>query len=761
MSLRFPVFSSLPLALFGWAMVFVLLWWPVDHAAALVANSELRYLNLLASAAATLAAWSVSKLLPHRWTQSLLVLGLLMALCLRITHLGLIKFSGAGFTLEFFLHLEWQSVRLALAQYPWLAALLSGLLMALGALIWRLTRGPARVPTALAAGALMLALGLAGFSRAGLPEYQLLRAWQNWTSPLSIEIAPERLARWQGLPWLDTDIPHKRFLQAYAPERPLNLVLIYLESVGTPLIAHPRWPGLMPRLATLQSEHALLPGLHASSFITIEGLINSQCGSLLPFQRDSDTYASGERVFEGMSCLGDVLRTAGYTQSYLGGASMGFAGKGAFLSAHGYDHLLGYEHWQSLGMHARPGTWGLADADLFAQAEQEIARLRGENRPFNLTLLTIGTHLPGYRYEECAGYAPAQALAQHERDFLDALHCTDQLLGDFVDRLQTSGVLDDTLVIVTADHHVFPNPDMRALFDAAVDDRRLPLLALGPVRARPDTGLHAAGFDLAPTVLDLLGIRHNARFMLGRSLLQPQSQDRSYLPNRYLGVLDGAAMEPAPDCPPGVSGLQLPLNACDHSELLRLLGASANRMTSPPPRLVCDTTAVTGMQLDLAGEQTLEFWFAGEPQLRRFVWNSRPLQSARSGLYHMSIDTQGRVTDRQFLPADGSLEQHATLARHASTSDAGGLSLLAWLPSLVDAAELQPQDNDFARELTALLPRFQTSVAGAWWLRPGSGIAQSEVAADVDSRLELWLSPELCADALRDALGDSLAPPSI
>src|SRR5690606_36832753 len=105
-----------------------------------------------------------------------------------------------------------------------------------------------------------------------------------------------------------------------------------------------------------------------------------------------------------------------------------------------------------------------------------------------------------------------------EERFLNTASCTDQLLGIWLERLQLDGVLDDTVVVITADHHVFPNPEMKRLFgEKAVLDRRLPLVVLGTdVHALTEVG---SSYDLAPTLLDLLDIEHNARFALGRSLL--------------------------------------------------------------------------------------------------------------------------------------------------------------------------------------------------------------------------------------------------
>src|SRR5690606_6294098 len=147
------------------------------------------------------------------------------------------------------------------------------------------------------------------------------------------------------------------------------------------------------------------------------------------------------------------------------------------------------------------GTWGVSDADLFEQATLELARLREEGGPFNLTLLTIGTHLPGFAYEECDAYGDGS------RRFLNAVHCTDQLLHRWISRLEAEGQLDDSVLVITGDHHIFPSAEMRELFgDDIVYDRRLPLIVLGAAEIPPGLA-PGAGYDLAPTVLDLLGVQ--------------------------------------------------------------------------------------------------------------------------------------------------------------------------------------------------------------------------------------------------------------
>ena len=353
-----------------------------------------------------------------------------------------------------------------------------------------------------------------------------------------------------------------------------NLVLIYLESFNVWLLDDERYPNLTPHLARLGREMTTLDHV-SSSFVTIEGLVSSHCGILLPMTAGNDTFLESGRLLASMPCLGDILGEAGYEQYFLGGAAMEFAGKGTFFEQHGYEHVLGSEHWLANGFTQPEGVWGLSDTDLF---ENALAVARTAPAPWNLTLLTLGTHLPGYRYEGCEPYA-ADA-----DPFIDAVHCTDQLVGRFVAALESEGLLDDTILLIVADHGVFPTPRMRELFGARVDDRRLVAITnyADPLPERP-----LSTYDLAPTVLSMLDVTHNASFVYGRSLLEPSADDPRHV-TRYLDWDRGTMIHNlGAEC----GGDQTwPLTSCGKARLLSLTSQVLDYYSreDAPEALVCE-----------------------------------------------------------------------------------------------------------------------------------------------------------------------------
>lgn len=632
--------------LLAWAGLFLLLALPVEMADRIAGGTGLGQRHLPGLVAIMFLVAAAQSLRPVAVFRVLAVLGILVAVAVRFLYAGLMHFSGSGFSQEFFIHLEAESLRVAWNEYrP--GFLLLGLSMAAIALLSlrALRRTPRLAPAALVALAVPC-MAVLFWARAAMPEWQLVRSAQRWLSPVKVEISDEIRDAWQASGLVETRLTSKRHLRARAPERPRNLVLVYLESVGAGLPMHPEHRNLMPFLRRQMESSPFATRIHHSSFITIEGIVNSQCGTLFQFERSSASLLGYEGIAEELPCLGDVLARAGYRQTYLGGADLGFGGKGRFLAAHGYDEVIGQHELATLGLHQRPDTWGVSDADLFRLALDKIGELRASGRPFNLTLLTIGTHLPGFHYEECERYAGAR------NRFLDAVHCTDQLLAAFVAELERSDQLHDTLVAITADHHVFPNRDMiRAFGEDVVRDRRLPLVLIGD-GARELRGVTGAGYDLAPTLIDLLEIQSNVRFALGRSLLDPLP-GRDYFLTRYHDIHQDNVVANAGDCMAGPGIPVPPLDGCRKRELMTLLATINAAHSVPPPRISCEGSAALAAAVPPTPGEPIHLWAGPMDLSGQFIRRARPVAPDREGVYLMETDSIGDIVNRQFFaPGD-------------------------------------------------------------------------------------------------------------
>ncbi len=310
-----------------------------------------------------------------------------------------------------------------------------------------------------------------------------------------------------------------------------NLVYIYLESLERIFWDPSVFPGLTPNLDHLRKQGLDFSGLEQiyGATYTIAGMFASQCGVPLfasPFAgldkitgNDTDVAAFHPKI----ACLGDVLHKAGYTQMYLGGAPISFSHKGLFYRLHGYDQALGLKQLEAeYGGKLPEAGWGLYDSALFPLMLKRYRELEATGKPFNLTMITLDTHPPdGRPSPDCPKYAA------NSNSMLQAVHCTDYEVGKFVDELSKEPGWKNTVVVIMSDHLMMRN-DAEPLFPRGYH-RQPALLVLNAgqgVRAMPMYHM-----DVAPTLLDLMGVRSNATFIAGRDRSTPNAKGSALADN--------------------------------------------------------------------------------------------------------------------------------------------------------------------------------------------------------------------------------------
>lgn len=306
-----------------------------------------------------------------------------------------------------------------------------------------------------------------------------------------------------------------------APQTPPNLLLIYLESLEHTYADHERFGNAYADLEAIAANAVHFLGVRQldNTGWTMAGMIASQCGTpLMPAGLLHDRqFEPLEEVVPGVTCLGDLLHEQGYRQSYLGGASTNFAGKGLFYYGHSYDAVHGREELTPrMEDPEYLNSWGLYDDTLFDFVREEVRELSTSDQPWNLTVLTISGHAPnGHPAQRCLD-------RQGEFDGVDILYsveCNAWLTRELLDDLSQEGLLDNTLVVLTSDHLSMRVSAWEELI-AGPRENTFMLLGSGlePQRIERESSM----LDVFPTILEAMGFEiHQHRAGLGASLLSP------------------------------------------------------------------------------------------------------------------------------------------------------------------------------------------------------------------------------------------------
>ena len=301
---------------------------------------------------------------------------------------------------------------------------------------------------------------------------------------------------------------------------PLSVVYIYAEGLEGTFLNEEAFPDLTPNLNRLAKKGLRIHGIKQVSFTgwTIAGQIASNCGF---------PGAAGTVVFAANSarwpCASNILAQENYYMVYLNGSSLDFSGKGEFWKARGYQELYGDETINKLADFPlkRLSEWGAYDDALMTAAKKEYQRLQQAENPFVLTLLTVDTHAPqGMGTPSCINDSHYR-LPNGEKapQLLQAVHCADKVIGNFLDDL-LENLPQDTIVVLQSDHLQTPRTDAFMLLENTKNRENL-FLAWGKDIKPQELNRKATSFDIAPTFLSLLG-RNPKALNLGRDLLSPE-----------------------------------------------------------------------------------------------------------------------------------------------------------------------------------------------------------------------------------------------
>ncbi len=309
-----------------------------------------------------------------------------------------------------------------------------------------------------------------------------------------------------------------------------NLIYIYLESMEAAYFDETRFPGLTPNLKNLMKTAVVFDnvGQTFGAEWTIAGMVASQCGIPLSKPGKFVTAHGLSSFLPKATCLGDTLKQQGYQLNYLAGADLAFAAKGTFYQSHGFERVEGFTQLKSSDYKT---DWGLYDDTTFKLLEERFNQLAKNHKPFALFSLTLDTHSPFEVSASCKGYP----YRDGKEGMLNAVHCTDKLIGQLISRLAQNSAYKDTLIVIGSDH---TGINVSNLVGHGKNHRNNFLMMLNTEHAAQTIPTQGTTLDIAATVLHAMG-QNTRAYGLGRSLLDPKPTLASSIPNFDLYVSGG------------------------------------------------------------------------------------------------------------------------------------------------------------------------------------------------------------------------------
>lgn len=308
--------------------------------------------------------------------------------------------------------------------------------------------------------------------------------------------------------------------QVSAPAARHNVLFIVLESIRHDVVgAYQQDPAarksVTPFIDSLVHQGWKVERAYTTIPHTSKALVGIYCGT---FARFSPLISESEPGGLPFNCLPKLLASNGYSTAHFQTAPAEFEDRTGLLDNLGFSTQLTQsnfpgDEWQRFGYIA------MDDRAMVRPAVSWMKEQQAAGKPFLASVLTVLTHHP---YASPASNRSIREPADAYESYMEALGYTDKVLAELFSEMNKSGLLENTLVIVTGDHgEAFAEHGLITHNGVAFEEgMRVPMILWGKMLGAPKTiGGLRQHLDLVPTVFDLLGVKHKGAFP-GISLLQ-------------------------------------------------------------------------------------------------------------------------------------------------------------------------------------------------------------------------------------------------
>lgn len=315
------------------------------------------------------------------------------------------------------------------------------------------------------------------------------------------------------------------------PSHKRNLIIIYMESIEATYLSQELGGGraynLIPNLGVLASKNINFsqsniiggPESLKGTGWTVAAIFGSLSGIPLSIPIYDNCYSGMGTFAPGATSLGDILKSNGYSLTFLMGSDATFGGRKDFLQLHGDFDVLDYDKAVEEGVipHGYHVWWGYEDKYLYSYAKDTLLKLQREDTPFCFMMLTADTHhIGGYVCSECSNKFSIQ--------FENVISCADTQIANFIDWIEQQDFYDNTTVVILGDHCSMDPSYFKDLAEGYVR-RPYNVFINSYVQDRSHTKNRTfTTLDYYPTVLASIGAKvHGERLGLGTNLFSGKS----------------------------------------------------------------------------------------------------------------------------------------------------------------------------------------------------------------------------------------------
>lgn len=278
-----------------------------------------------------------------------------------------------------------------------------------------------------------------------------------------------------------------------------NIIFFQMESFEKQSMGtyNKYYPDLMPFVSNLSGKGTFISNMISQPYTTWTSgsIFATHCG--MPHVVTDMTWSvlkwtSQTSDWPNITCFPDYLHKVGYNQFAVASGDLGIMKIREFFQKH---HLKIIDNT----VHHKRKDWNTIDymiSDIFPMLEN--------SQPFYMYYINDDTHPFFYVDNRCKNRINASKM-------LNSFDCFDQIFERFVKAFKNSTFFKNTLFIVLGDHLMIG--DFNGVYE---NPRKLAMFM--PYEEKKEISKKTSLYDVAPTIMDMLGIKYWPNFPFGTNL---------------------------------------------------------------------------------------------------------------------------------------------------------------------------------------------------------------------------------------------------
>ncbi|HEY5560419.1 MAG TPA: LTA synthase family protein [Clostridiaceae bacterium] len=223
--------------------------------------------------------------------------------------------------------------------------------------------------------------------------------------------------------------------------------------------------------------------------------------------------------------LGTELQAKGYATAAFHGNTQVFWNRNVMYPKEGFQDFFSKSSFNSddiLGL-------GISDKSFLTQSLEKLKTMKS---PFFSFLVTLSSHYPFDGGSKYGDFDPGEYKDTIFGSYLQAIHYADEQLGMFLDGLSSSGLMDNSIIVLYGDHTAIPTGSGNELYKFTdintqsdfqwAQYQKVPLIMHFPKDANKGVNhLYSGQMDVYPTLANLFDI--DADYTLGKDMLNSKT----------------------------------------------------------------------------------------------------------------------------------------------------------------------------------------------------------------------------------------------